>query len=87
MAPPSSRPAVDAVLNQDQNVESIPENARRLLEEYSGMKPDEVIPSVVALVGLDVLKGESFPAETQNHRRETKPIKSTLILASVKCAF
>ena len=53
-------PAVDAVLKQDQNVESIPENARRLLEEYSGIKPDEVIPSVVALVGLDVLKASPF---------------------------
>lgn len=45
-------PAVDAVLKQawyDENVKSIPDDARRLLEEYSGLDPNEIIPHVVAL--------------------------------------
>ena len=46
-------PAVDAVLKQawySEDVDSVPEDARRLLEDYSGLKPEEVIPHVIALV-------------------------------------
>ena len=46
-------PAVDAVLKQAwyaENVDSVPDDARNLLEEYSGLKPEEVVPHVLALV-------------------------------------
>ena len=33
-----------------EKIESIPDNERELLEQYSGLKPDEVTPHVVAVV-------------------------------------
>lgn len=46
-------PAVDAMLKQAwyaESVDPIPDDARCLLEEYSGLKPNEVTPHVTALV-------------------------------------
>lgn len=37
-----------------ESVETIPEDERELLEQYSGLKPEEVIPHVVALVSRSV---------------------------------
>jgi len=36
----------------DQNVKSINPEAQRLLETYSHLKPEEVLPHVLALVSL-----------------------------------
>lgn len=37
-----------------EHVESIPEAGRRLLEGYSGIPPDQVLPHVIAVVSIQL---------------------------------
>ncbi|KAK0511129.1 hypothetical protein JMJ35_006681 [Cladonia borealis] len=56
------QPAVDAVLKQAwyaENVDSIPESARLLLEQYSNLEPEEVVPHVVTMM-QDVALGKEI---------------------------
>ena len=46
-------PAVDAVLKQawyTESVDVVPDGARHLLEQYSKLEPEEVVPHVVKVV-------------------------------------
>ena len=92
-------PAVDAVLRQawySENVDTIPDNARRLLEDYSGLKPEEVMPHVIALVNQSPRREYLIPppyhqclrsvVQLKQIRRGTKPSGSGLMRALVKCA-
>ena len=47
------QPAVHDVMKQawyEEDVTSIPASAREILESYSGIKPEDVLPHVLALV-------------------------------------